>query len=179
MKNFSRLFSCLILFVSIFGGSVMLLGQDGPSQTLGVNLDSAYDATDTQTIVYPGSEVDNPAGVTIGPAMGLPGDPVIPIDYSEVFTTFAALVGAIPLVVEAIKKLINKTRSTPNIMIQILSWVTGVALALIGWYFDLGFLAEIEWGMALLYGLGASLAANGVADTKIIQWIFSLLAKKN
>jgi len=99
-------------------------------------------------------------------------------DFSSFFATFATLVAAIPICVEVIKKLIGKTSATKNLYVQIISWVTGIALTMIGWFLNLGFLADLSWIYALVYGLGASLAANGIADTKIIQSIISLFIKK-
>ena len=99
---------------------------------------------------------------------------------NEIFVTFAALVGAIPFVVEMVKNPIKSwDPQVQKVTIQIISWITGIILTLIGYHLDLGYLADIELWMALIYGFGASLAANGVADTKIIEWIFSFFIKKN
>ena len=105
--------------------------------------------------------------------------PELPDNLFEVFTTFLTLVAVIPVVMEFLKTILKKTEHTSDTLVLILSWVTGIVVTMFGWFFQLGFLAGIEWYYALLYGFGASLAANGVADTKIIQWIFSLLIKKN
>lgn len=99
-------------------------------------------------------------------------------DFTEFFTTFGALVAAIPVVTEFLKHLFKVNDNTPKFAIQLLSWGVGIILTMFGWWFQLGFLIGMEWYFALLYGFGASLAANGVADTKIIQWIFSLFVKK-
>lgn len=99
-------------------------------------------------------------------------------DFSSFFSTFAALVAAIPVVVHFVLKLLKKDSQTPNLVVQIVSWMTGLALTTFGWALSLGFLADISWYWALLYGLAASLAANGVADTKIIIAILSLFKKK-
>jgi len=99
-------------------------------------------------------------------------------EFTDFFTTFAALVAAIPVVVEFIKKLFKFNESTPKFLVQFVSWVIGILLTMFGWWFKLGFLIDIEWYYALMYGFGASLAANGIADTKIIQWIFTLFIKK-
>lgn len=96
-------------------------------------------------------------------------------DYSSAFTTFASLVAIIPFVVEGIKKIF---KSISPIVIQIISWVTGIAVTMFGWAFHLGFLNGLEWWQALLYGLGVSLAANGIFDTGLIEWIVGLFAKK-
>jgi len=111
-------------------------------------------------------------------AQGVGEIPVPLENYAEAFATFAALVGVIPIVTEFLKRILGANSTTPNALIQTLSWVVGIVLTMFGWWFQLGFLQGIEWYSALLWGFGASLAANGVADTKIIQWIFSLFVKK-
>lgn len=99
-------------------------------------------------------------------------------DFSSFFTTFATLVAGIPVVVHIVLKMLKKDTETPNLVVQIISWLTGLALTIFGWSLNLGFLADVSWYWALLYGLAASLAANGIADTKIIVGIFSLFKKK-
>lgn len=107
--------------------------------------------------------------------------PDIPVDVGPVSTWFASLgafIGGVLFIVEFLKKILGKSQSTPNWAVQFMSWIVGLFLAVIAWYLDLGIFAGITWGLALLYGLGASLVANGIADTKIIQSIFSLFKKK-
>lgn len=96
-------------------------------------------------------------------------------DYNAIFATFGGLVAIIPLVVEGIKKLF---KNAPSIVIQIVSWVIGILITMLGWWLHLGFLDGMQWYIALAYGVGVSLAANGVADTGLIQWIISLFANK-
>jgi hypothetical protein len=98
--------------------------------------------------------------------------------FESAFATFVGLVAAIPVVVEFFKNLFGKTKATPDWVVLTLSWVVGIIMTMVGWYFNLGFLSGLTWYWALIYGFGASLAANGVADTKIIQWIFTLFQKK-
>ncbi len=100
-------------------------------------------------------------------------------EYSDTFTTFASLVGVIPIVVEFVKNLLKfNTPDTPGWVKQLISWIIGIAITMFGWYFKLGFLNGLDWYYALMWGIGASLAANGVADTKIIQWAFGLFIKQ-
>lgn len=98
--------------------------------------------------------------------------------FETAFTTFVALVAAIPVVVEFLKNIFGKTKVTPNWLVQVFSWGTGIVMTMFGWFLHLGFLDGLTWYWALAYGFGASLAANGVADTQIIQWVFSLFRKK-
>lgn len=96
-------------------------------------------------------------------------------DYSHYFATFAALVALVPIVVEAIKRVFPKIN---GLWTQILSWVIGIIIVYFGWFFDLGCLVDLNWWQTLLYGLGISLAANGIADTGIIEWIVNLFCSK-
>ena len=91
------------------------------------------------------------------------------------FETFVALVAFIPLLTELLKKALPKASSRVN---QIISWATGLVVTCAGWLFGLGFLAGMEWYIMLLYGLGASLAANGVFDTGLITWFVGLFERK-
>ena len=106
------------------------------------------------------------------------GSEEIPGSFDTVFTTFVALVASIPVVVEFLKNLFGKTKATPDWAVQVFSWGTGIIMTMFGWFLHLGFLDGLTWYWALIYGFGASLAANGVADTKIIEWIFSLFRRK-
>lgn len=96
-------------------------------------------------------------------------------DYDAVFVSLAAIVAVIPVVVEGIKALFPKM---PSWTLQVLSWVIGIAICMFGWWQSLGFLSGLDWYIALLYGLGSGLAANGIADTGLVQWIIGLFAKK-
>ena len=46
------------------------------------------------------------------------------------------------------------------------------------WWLDAGIVSDVSWDIALLYGFGASLVANGVADTRLVQWVIGLFRKK-
>nr|DAH03305.1 MAG TPA: holin [Caudoviricetes sp.] len=97
------------------------------------------------------------------------------VDYGAVFGSLAAIVAVIPVIVEAVKGFFPKM---PSIVIQILSWIVGIGICMFGWWQHLGFLDDLDWYIALLYGLGSGLAANGIADTGLIQWIIGLFASK-
>ena len=98
--------------------------------------------------------------------------------FDSAFATFVGLVAAIPVVVEFFKNLFGKTKATPDWVVQVFSWETGIIMTMFGWFLHLGFLDGLTWYWALIYGFGVSLAANGVADTKIIEGIFSLFRRK-
>ena len=96
-------------------------------------------------------------------------------DYGAVFGSLAAIVAVIPVIVEVMKGFFPKMQPTVT---QILSWIIGIAICMFGWWQELGFLNGLDWYIALLYGLGAGLAANGVADTGLIQWVIGLFTNK-
>lgn len=90
----------------------------------------------------------------------------------SVFLSFAALVAVIPLIVESVKSFLKPKN---KLFIQIISWLTGIAVTMLGWWFSLGFLDGLLWWNALIVGAFASLAANGVYDTGVYEWVLKLL----
>lgn len=96
-------------------------------------------------------------------------------DYNAVFLSLSALVAVIPLVVEIIKGFFPNLK---GVWTQVVAWAVGIGLCMFGWWQQLGFLEGIEWYIALLYGLGSGLAANGLADTGLIEWMIGLFGKK-
>lgn len=97
-------------------------------------------------------------------------------DYDTVFLSLSAIVAVIPLVVEVVKGFFPSMKGG---MAQVLSWVVGIGITMFGWWQQLGFLDGIEWYIALLYGLGSGLAANGIADTGLIEWVIGLFRRKD
>lgn len=98
------------------------------------------------------------------------------VDYNSMIATFAGFVGGVVLLIEGIKTLFPKMEGLTT---QIVSWCVGIAAAVLLWWLDVGFVSGMTWYMALLYGLGSSLVANGVADTGQIQWLLGLFADKD
>lgn len=109
------------------------------------------------------------------PVMAQEGADVPATDYDTIIATFAGFAGGVVLLVEGIKALFPKMQGLAT---QIVSWAVGIVAAMLLWWLNAGFVADVEWYIALLYGLGASLVANGIADTGFIQWIIGLFAKK-
>ena len=92
--------------------------------------------------------------------------------FGSYFASFASLVGAVPFVTEFLRGLF---KLEGGIGIQIISWLTGVALAFIGWGLGLGMFVGMIWWHVLVIGVGASLAANGFFDTGIVLAILKAL----
>lgn len=95
--------------------------------------------------------------------------------YENIFVSFAALTTGVVCLVEAIKRLIPTMN---GLVTQVVSWLIGIAVCFFGWFFSLGFLSGLEWYTVLMYGLGISLASNGIADTGFIQWLIGLFSRK-
>lgn len=96
-------------------------------------------------------------------------------DYNAVFLSLSALVATIPFVVEIVKSFFP---SLKGIWTQVVSWLVAVGLCMFGWWQHLGIYDGIEWYIALLYGLGSGLVANGIADIGLVQWIIGLFSEK-
>ena len=91
---------------------------------------------------------------------------------------FILIVLVIPFITEFLKKILGKTKNSPNIIVQTLSWIVGVVLMVVCQLAGLSILQDESILTAMLYGLFAALCANGIADTKIIQSFLSLFKKK-
>ena len=96
-------------------------------------------------------------------------------DYDSMIATFAGFAGCVVLLTEGIKALFPKMK---GLVTQIVSWTVGLVAAMLLWWLDAGFVADVEWYIVLLYGFGASLVANGIADTGLVQWLIGLITKK-
>lgn len=84
------------------------------------------------------------------------GDPPPNPISMEMFASLTALTAGIIAITAIIKNLLN----TNGLITDIVSWVLGPVLGLIGWYFKLGMFVDIMWYMALLYGLTAAFYVN-------------------
>lgn len=93
-------------------------------------------------------------------------------DIENPFTSFLALSAAIPLIAEVVIKLI---KPPSGVWTQIVSWIIGIGVTMFGWWFSLGFLSGMLWWHALIVGLCASLAANGIWDTGLYESILKAI----
>ena len=91
----------------------------------------------------------------------------------EMTANFVVLISVIVAFTEITKEYLGKD------LIQIVSWVFGSVFSIAAWYIDAGIFAGMTWYFALVTGFLASLAANGIADTKIIEAIWRYIKKIN
>ena len=89
--------------------------------------------------------------------------------------TFAGFVGGVVVLTEGLKGLFPNMKGWVT---QLVSWCVGLVCAMLLWWLDAGFVSDVSWDIALPYGFGASLVANGVADTGLVQWVIGLFRKK-
>lgn len=111
------------------------------------------------------------AMVLVVPTIALGANGGLP-DIGNPFVSFLALSAAIPLIAELVIKLF---KPPAGIWTQIVSIVVGIGLTMFGWWFGLGFLSGLIWWHALIVGLCASLAANGIWDTGIYEAILKAI----
>ena len=110
----------------------------------------------------------------------------------QYFATFAAFVAGVAFVTEFINDLF-KVPSKPDAKFaspkQIVAWVVAILGACLGFYMQVGFLAEYGpvdqwtgWVMTVITGFFAGLASNGTYDINLIQnilkFIFQFLQPK-
>lgn len=96
------------------------------------------------------------------------GTDVPATDYDAMIGTFAGFAAGVVVLTEGLKGWVT----------QLVSWCVGLVCVMLLWWLDAGFVSDVSWDIALLYGFGASLVANGVADTGLVQWVIGLFRKK-
>ena len=97
-------------------------------------------------------------------------------DYDAMIGSFAGFVGGVVVLTEGLKGLFPNMKGWVT---QLVSWCVGLVCAMLLWWLDAGFVSDVSWDIALLYGFGASLVANGVADTGLVQWVIGLTTLNN
>ena len=101
-----------------------------------------------------------------------------PLDLSEYAGSFGAFVSTVLLLTQMIRDW-GKIKGT---VLIILSWGLGVILSIGGYYGDVGFFEPLTLLDSVLYGVGASAVANGLAGLGVVQMIISFVIgtyKKN
>lgn len=97
-----------------------------------------------------------------------------PIDPSLIFTTMAALSGA----VLALTALVKKWMQTNNTFTIVVSGVISLIVSAIGYWLQAGIFAAVEWWYFIVYGLVAMAVANGLSTWEFIKAILILFKLK-
>lgn len=106
--------------------------------------------------------------------------------FFEFFATFSGFVAGVVLVSQFIIRIAKVDKGWLK---QLISWLLSIALAAVGFGFQLGYFADFGpinqwqgWVLTALNGVGAGLVANGIFDIDLVQdilnWIESLFKKK-
>lgn len=102
-----------------------------------------------------------------------PGDlPAEDTDYSAIFATTAAFMVVLPVIVEALKKAF---KVDGGFWAQFIAWITGIVVALFGYFFNIGLFADVNWWQSIIIGFLCSLGANGVFDIPVISWLIQTI----
>jgi hypothetical protein len=83
------------------------------------------------------------------------GDPPNPISL-DIFTSMSALIAG----VVTLTALIKTFTGTEGLFTEIVSWIIGPLIAILGYFLKLGIFMELSWYMAIFYGLLAAFSAN-------------------
>lgn len=87
------------------------------------------------------------------------------------FTSFALTIAAtIPIAAG-----INTLLKASGFVKQLVSWLTGILLVIIGNLLNIGFMAELSWLHTFAYGLGTALVANGIFDIEVTKILLRLI----
>lgn len=88
------------------------------------------------------------------------------MDLTPYFATFAAFVGTISVVSEALEHLFH----LDGIAAQVRSWVVSIGLAFLASFLDLGLFADPANTVTIvLYGLGGGFVANGLFSVEAVK----------
>lgn len=96
-------------------------------------------------------------------------------DPAAMIATLGGFAAGVMVVVGIIKRMFP---SLHGIGTQIVSWAVSIAAALLFWWLQAGMFAGMLWYIALLYGFGGGLIANGLADINLVQGIINLFRHK-
>lgn len=102
------------------------------------------------------------------------------------FSNFVLFVGGVIMLTEAVNRLLKVSGGTAKLVV---SWVVSLAMAAVGFWLQLGFLADCGavdqwqgWVKALLVGIGCALCANGLYDRTeiwtLLERLFGLFGRK-
>ena len=85
------------------------------------------------------------------------GTDVPATDYDAMIGTFAGFAAGVVVLTEGLKGLFPNMKGWVT---QLVSWCVGLVCVMLLWWLDAGFVSDVSWDIALLYGFGASLVAT-------------------
>ena len=94
------------------------------------------------------------------------------LSFFDYFLSFCCFIIVVPFLIEGVKSLLPPQKSGINVLI---SWFTGVLVAIVSFYLDIGIFEHFSLVQSLDAGFGATLACNGVFDSGIITLILKFL----
>jgi hypothetical protein len=101
------------------------------------------------------------------------------MDFTSIFLDLAALVAFVVLVTDIAIRLFKTEK---KLLKQITAWVLSIAISLIGLWLKQGIFSDLSWWAAILTGIGAGLAANGLATVDkvklVLDWVLQKFPKK-
>lgn len=119
-------------------------------------------------------------GVGAAMAQSPPGDVVQPVEQvvSLDMTTLFSYISGLAAGVLFFTSMIKKTLGSNGAVTIIISLVVSFALSAIGWLLQLGIFGGVLWYYIFIYGVIATLLANGLASWPVIQQILVLFKLK-
>lgn len=97
------------------------------------------------------------------------GEELPSIDLSAYVSSFAIFVTTVMILVQTIKERLAVKKTA----LVIISWSLGLILAAGAYFLKLGFFASLDLIEALVYGIGGSLASNGIISVGKVQMLIS------
>ena len=97
------------------------------------------------------------------------GPPVGVIDLLFDLSTVAGAAAAVLLITGWIKTAFK----LEGMFARWVSWIVAISLSYIGWFLNLGLFEPVTWPVALVYGFGIGLVANGIFTSEVIKAILA------
>lgn len=98
------------------------------------------------------------------------GPPVGVLNLVFDLTTIAGAAAAVLLITGWIKTAFK----LEGMYARWVSWIVAISLSFIGWLLNLGLFEPVTWPVALIYGFGIGLVANGIFTSETVQYLLSL-----
>lgn len=92
-------------------------------------------------------------------------------DPGQYFASLSAMVAAVMVITQFIKKLLT----LKDLWAKILSWIVAALLSLAGWYFQYGIFIGTEWYHIILNSALIGLVSNGVFNIGVAESIKQFL----